>query len=413
MSVGINRPRIGLIGVSGYSRVHLEHLWAMHLRGEVVLAAAVVINPAEESTTCEHLRRIHCAVLPDFSALLVALPLLQLDLCIVPSPIHLHRQHAVALVEAGVHVLVEKPLAATVGDVDAVQRAAETAGCVAAVGFQYLHAAEVRALKERLVAGDIGALRRMSVCAAWPRSHAYYRRNNWAGRLRLNDTWVLDSPVANAMAHFFLLLLYFAGESRDGVARVRKMTAELYRAQDIESFDTAVVSMLTERGCVLNFYGTHSSREIAHPVLMIEGDRGRAEWKQDSHAAIDGVNGRWRLDASIEAVTRERMLHDVLARLTEPHRFVCSPKLAREHVRCVNALHEFTSIAPIPPDFRRLRQENGDVFTWVDGLDAQLASAFARRSGLRAAGVPWAVAQTEFDIEHYAGLASTPPARER
>lgn len=405
MSVVLNLPRVGLIGASGYSRVHLEHLCGMHARREIALAAAVVINPADEAATCERLERMGCVVLPDFPALLAALPRLRLELCIVPSPIHLHTRQATALLGAGVHVLVEKPLAATVGDVDAVQHAATTAGRVAAVGFQYLHAAEVRALKDRLVAGEIGTLRRISVYAAWPRSHTYYRRNNWAGRLRVNDAWVLDSPVANAMAHFFLLLLYFAGDTHDGGATVARMSAELYRAQDIESFDTAVISMRTTLGCELNFCGTHSSRDIARPVLAIEADGGRAEWMQDSHALLEGVNGQWRLEAAPEAVTRERMLHDVLARLTDSRRFVCAPELAREHVRCVNALHAYARIESIPASARRVRQENEDVFTYVEGLDAQLAEAFAQRRGLLATGTAWAVAPAEFSLVDYTGMA--------
>lgn len=397
-------PRVGLVGVSGYSRVHLEHLWAMHSLGEIVLAAVVVIDPAAESQACERLQRIRCEIVPSFARLLEALPQLRLDLCIVPSPIHLHTCQTTALLAAGVHVLVEKPLAATVGDADEVVSAVRASGRVAAVGFQYLHATEVQALKQRLLQGEIGLLRRIAVYAAWPRSHTYYRRNDWAGRLRVRDAWVLDSPVANAMAHFFLLLLYFAGDALERGARVRRMAAELYRAQDIDSFDTAVISMLTERGCRLDFYGTHSSQTLTRPLLVVEGEHGRAEWRQDSHAAIEGRRGRWQHDAATEALTRERMLRDVIARLRDPSRFVCSPELAAEHVRCVNALHQHVPITPIPAMLRRVRQEHEDVFTYVDGLDQQLSSAFEQRSGLIATGASWAVRPTDFDLENYRGL---------
>jgi predicted dehydrogenase len=366
----------------------------------------VVINPSQETATCDRLNRIKCKVYPEFDALMAALRHLRLDLCIVPSPIHLHTRHAVALLAAGVHVLVEKPLAATVGEVNVIQDAAEHAGRLAAVGFQYLHAAEVRALKQRLLAGEIGALQRISVYAAWPRSHAYYRRNEWAGRLRIEGGWVLDSPVANAMAHFFLLLLFLSGNTPDGGAKVRKMSAELYRAQDIESFDTAVVSMVTEQDCVLNFYGTHSSREVTRPILVIEGARGRAEWRQDSHASSEGVSGRWRQEAALEAVTRERMLRDVLARLTDPQRFVCTPELAREHVRCVNALHELATIRNVPAEFRSIRQENEDIFTYVEELDEKLARAFLHRGNLVAGDVAWAVPPREFDLRNYPGIGA-------
>lgn len=401
----MSRPRVGLIGASGYSRVHLEHLWTMHVAGELVLAVVVVINPTEEVATCERLRRIGCVISPHFPALLSAIPVLQLDLCIVPTPIHLHQAHAVALLGAGVNVLVEKPLAPTVGAADQVARAAAHAGRVAAVGFQYLHATEVRDLKQRLVAGQIGRVRRISVFAAWPRSHTYYRRNGWAGRVLVRDAWVLDSPVANAMAHFFLLLLYFAGDTAEAGARIRRIAGELYRAQDIDSFDTAALTLVTTGGCELKFYGTHSSREVTRPVLAIEGEQGRAEWQQDSHAWLEGPGGRWQAAAATEAVTRERMLRDVLGRLGDPDRFVCTPEFAREHVRCVNALQAFVPITAVPGEFLVVRQQDEDVWTHITGVDEAMARAFAERTTLREAGAPWAVEPTVSEISDYAGFS--------
>ena len=47
--------------------------------------------------------------------------------------------------------------------------------------------------------------------AAWPRYFNYYARNNWAGKLAMNGTWVFDSPVNNACAHYLNLALFWAG----------------------------------------------------------------------------------------------------------------------------------------------------------------------------------------------------------
>lgn len=386
-------PRVALIGVSGYSRVHLDHLLELHARRELILAAAVVINAEEEQEVCARLRALSCKLFPQLDALIASAGSMSLDLCIVPTPIHLHVPQTLALLRAGINVLVEKPLAANVTEAQRVVAATRETGRFVAVGFQYLHAPEVNFLKKRLLAGEIGAIRRISTYVAWPRSHQYYSRNAWAGKLHVADGFVLDSPVTNAMAHFFMLLIYFAGQSDSAGASVTDMSAELYRAQQIESFDTAALTLRTASGCVLDFYGTHSSREIVRPMLQVEGTAGAAEWIQDTRATLKNSSGQFEFPAPPESVVRETMLRDVLARWRGEARFVCTPELALEHVRCVAALHDQVPIQQIPEGWRRLRQEEDESFTFVDGLDDVLGSAFAKRVGLRVAGAAWATEQ--------------------
>jgi predicted dehydrogenase len=400
-------PRVALIGASGYGRVHLEHLIELNARRELALVAAVVIDRHSQTDSCARLTAIGCKIFSSWADLLKALPSLQLDLVVIPTPIHLHADMARELLAAGIHVLIEKPLAATTGEADIVSAAAAQAGRIAAVGFQYLHAPEVQELKRRLVQGDIGRVRRIAVHVAWPRSHAYYSRNNWAGRLRVADRWVLDSPVANAMAHFFVLLFYFAGETIDGLARATRIDAELYRAQAIESFDTAAIAIETSTGTRLEFYGTHSSRSIVRPTLVIEGERGTAEWIQDREARLVSPHGSWHHAAMPEPSTRERMLHDVLARLRGQPRFVCTPELAAEHVRCVNALQEYGRIVDLPRASLAQHREDGATFTYVPGLDAVLTRAFHDHSSLHAAGATWSGQPVSIDVRHYRGIEST------
>lgn len=386
----MNPPRVALIGIGGYGRVHLQHLQALHQRGELVLAAAVAFPPEQGAEEVAALRAQNCEVLPGFDELLTRLPALRLDLVVVPTPIHLHARMTVALVRAGVDVLVEKPLAATSDEAADIVEATRATGRTVAVGFQYLHAAEVLALKHRLLAGAIGPLRRLVVHASWPRSHAYYTRNAWAGRLRLGPDAVLDSPVSNAMSHFLMVMLFLAGREERGLARPVSLGAELYRAQAIESFDTAVVRMMTGACVQLDFYGTHSSRDIGRPSLRLTGDHGEAEWVQDSHARLSGPAGEWRQAAASEAHTRERMLRDVLAHRSGGPEFICSPELAAVHVACVAALHDRAVITAIPEAHLVHHRVDGQEFTCVPGLDSQLARAAQHGLGLAEAGAVWA-----------------------
>jgi predicted dehydrogenase len=317
------------------------------------------------------------------------------ELAVVPTPFHLHARMTVALVRAGMDVLVEKPLAATAADTEAIAQAARTSGRTVAVGFQYLHAPEVRALKQRLQSGAIGSLRRLVVHAAWPRSHTYYARNAWAGRLKVGEDWVLDSPVSNAMSHFLMVMLYLAGREEAGLARPVRLAAELYRAQAIESFDTAVIRFETAEGLRLDFYGTHSSSTVGRPSLRIEGSAGTAEWVQDSHARLHGTADDWEQRAAPESDTRERMLRDVLARRRSDSVMICTPEMAAAHVHCFTELHRLAPISPVAAKHVVNHSQDGQLFTYVMGLDATLAEAARTGQSLAEAGTPWAVQATE------------------
>lgn len=387
----MSAPRTALVGIGGYGRVHLRHLLDFHRRGEIVLAAAVVFPPEPDRTVLAELAAAGCEVVDSFEALLAALPRLRLEFAVVPTPIHLHAPMTIALLRAGVDVLVEKPLAATPAEVEAIAAAARASGRQVAVGFQYLHAPEVRALSDRLAAGAIGRLRRLVVHAAWPRSHAYYARNTWAGRLRLNEAWVLDSPVSNAMSHFFMVMLHLAAQSGAKLGEPLALSGELYRAQQIESFDTAVVQLTTADGVRLDFYGTHSSAEIGRPSLNIEGEKGSAEWVQDSHARLTGPGGEWEQRAHPEFDTRERMLRDVLAQRQGAAVEICTAAMAAWHVRGIAALHREIPITPVAAEHGRSQTRDGQTFTFLPGLDESLRAAARAGQSLAAAGVAWAV----------------------
>jgi hypothetical protein len=93
-------------------------------------------------------------------------------------------------------------------------------------------------VKQRVVDGEFGAVKRLSLRAFWPRTRQYYERAAWAGRLLLNGKMVLDSCIGNATAHYVQNMLFWAGPTLDLPAEVSTVEAQLYRAHAIESFDT-------------------------------------------------------------------------------------------------------------------------------------------------------------------------------
>ncbi|MEI8332454.1 MAG: Gfo/Idh/MocA family oxidoreductase [Chloroflexota bacterium] len=80
------------------------------------------------------------------------------DVVYVALPNHLHAEWTVRALEAGKHVLCEKPIALTVEEVDAIAAAAERAGRIAVEAFMYLHHPQILRAVDLARSGALGRL---------------------------------------------------------------------------------------------------------------------------------------------------------------------------------------------------------------------------------------------------------------
>jgi predicted dehydrogenase len=76
----------------------------------------------------------------------------------VTAPNFLHRDIGTAVVNAGKHLWIEKPVGLNASDALAVARAAEAQGVTTAVGFNYRNAPAVAAARELIAAGELGEI---------------------------------------------------------------------------------------------------------------------------------------------------------------------------------------------------------------------------------------------------------------
>jgi predicted dehydrogenase len=82
-----------------------------------------------------------------------------LDAVVIAAPVKYHFPLAKASLAAGKHVLIEKPMAATVGECEELIEIAQRKGLVLMVGHTFLYSAPVRKIAEIVSAGDIGEIR--------------------------------------------------------------------------------------------------------------------------------------------------------------------------------------------------------------------------------------------------------------
>ncbi|GAA1487973.1 Gfo/Idh/MocA family oxidoreductase [Brachybacterium sacelli] len=135
-----------------------------------------------------------------------------LDLVSITTPPSAHREVAVRALEAGVDVIVEKPMAPSLEDCDAMLDAQRRSGRLLSVIAQNRFRDEMMVLKAVLDSGELGPVSHARIASEWWRGLSYYDlwwRGTWAsegGGCTLNHAihhidlalWLLGSPQAVA-----------------------------------------------------------------------------------------------------------------------------------------------------------------------------------------------------------------------
>lgn len=256
---------IVLVGVGGYG-AYLFELLRDHVEADSFEIAAIV-DPYRESS------RIYSEIeaIPAFDTLdeYFTSSTERADLAIIATPIPLHREQTIRCLEEGLHVLCEKPAAALLSDLQAMISAAENANRLLGIGFQWSYYDEVLAMKEDILAERFGPVRLAKALVSWPRSTSYYT-GGWKGRIRLDDgQYALDSVLSNATAHYLHNLLFLLGPSWNRSAMPTELHGAVYRAHDIESYDTVSLDMAIGEGKALIYTASHAVADTIEPIFEI------------------------------------------------------------------------------------------------------------------------------------------------
>ena len=343
--------RIGVAGLGGYAAAISDHLLRIGESAGLRLVGVGDPQRPDHAVRAELLRDRGVNVVDSLDRLLD----LPIDAVWLPVPIGLHRPFTERALAAGKVVMVEKPAAGTVQNVDAMIAARDAAGRAVAVGFQTLFLPETWQAKRRLLAGAIGRVRRASVLGCWPLGDAYYGRNAWAGRLRHGDAWVLDSPANNAMAHYLHLALFLLGPSPRASCLPATVQAELYRANPIENYDICTLRLTLPNDATLLVAMTHACESSTEPIVRIEGESGVLEFEYGVGYRWGCRNGRSAAGDDGRPVGTTDAYATVIGRLADLVRGDseiehASLENARAHTLVMNAVSESAEVNDVPPD---------------------------------------------------------------
>lgn len=388
--------RAALIGATGYGKYYLSQLIRLQEEGKVQLLGVVVREPEKAAGQITQINAIGARVFPCVSDMYKILKG-QIDLCCIPTGIASHAPLTIEALNEGCNVLVEKPAAATIQDITQMKAAEKASGKRVMVGFQNIYGNDVQKIKRKILDGAVGVLQSIKLKGLWVRHKDYFFRNSWAGKLKVNGQWILDSPANNAFAHFINIMCFLAGDRLETSAKIKNIQAELYRALPIESCDTACARMMTAQHVLLQFYVTHACGQNIHPEIEIKGSKGTVNWTLNRYA----INQKEQVTASDESTgmdnVRMAMFDHVIAKLNGQDVPVCDLDIAAAHTFCINAMYRASAIQNIPKEHCDVSQTPRGEQVQIKDIESIFQKAFKEEKLLSELGVSWANAAEVFD----------------
>lgn len=245
--------RIGLVGCGAISTQHLE---------------AIAVTPGLElggvvSASAERARAVGQRWgVPWFTALDDLLGQ-AVDAVTVCTPSGLHPQQALAALRAGRHVVVEKPIALSVMDADAVVREGRERGLVVATISQRRFEPAVRALRAAVEAGALGRLSLVIAEGLYLRPQSYYDSAPWRGTRDLDGGVLMNQAI-----HTIDLMRWIGGPVRSVAAHLATL------GHTMEAEDTASVSLRFASGALGSIVATTCATPEFPVELRVYGDRG-------------------------------------------------------------------------------------------------------------------------------------------
>ena len=186
--------RFGLVGYGLFGRCYAR---CINEAPNAVLAAIATTSADNQ----EAARAAHpgTRVLGDWRSLLA---LGEVDAVAIVAPNHLHAEMAIAALDAGKHVLVEKPMAVTIEECDRVVEAQRRSGRRLAVGHEFRLSRQWAPVRDLIAEGAIGQPRYINLSLfRFP-----YRQGGagWRYDPARVGSWILEEPI-----HFYDLMMWY------------------------------------------------------------------------------------------------------------------------------------------------------------------------------------------------------------
>jgi predicted dehydrogenase len=400
----MEKVKIAVVGVRNYASIYLNNIKQLESEVLLQLTGVVVRDQIKNAEKVHELKSQGVEIFDSYDSLLKQ-GINSVNIIALPTSIHTHADLAIKGMRSGYSILLEKPPALTIEQIDKIIKVEKETGKFCSIAFQFIHARSIRKLKRYLLEGKIGKIKNIACKGYWPRYKSYYNRNEWAGKIFYDGRIILDGPMQNAFAHFLNNMLFLAADEFNQSAKLKSVRAELYRARSyIQADDTSCLEAETDKDIKIYLYATHASESNQDPYMEITGTKGKVTWQYDETTKLflddgeDIVFDNNGIDPRLEVlrIAAKTCLGD----LDKPY---STPENSRNFVVAINGAYDSAKkILQIPEKIiSEFKTVTGEFKTVVNNIENIMDEAFKERKLLSDIGVKWARKTDTVNIENY------------
>lgn len=240
-----------VVGCGRISYKHIEALVKNELQAVLTAVCDELVDRAEnkagEYVTAlrqEEKQPALPAVYTDYRQLLAECPV---DVVVIATESGKHAEQALAALEAGKHVIVEKPMALSVSDADRMIATAAAKGVKLCVSHQNRFNLPVQKLRQAVEAGRFGRIIAGNARILWNRNQGYYEQAPWRGTYDQDGGCLMNQCIHN----IDLLQWMLGGDMQE----IQAMLGN-YIHPYIEAEDYGSIQIRFQNGAIGNVEGT-------------------------------------------------------------------------------------------------------------------------------------------------------------
>jgi len=201
--------KFGIIGCGNIGLRHAKHIYE-HKEG--TLANIYDLNFSRSSVIS---KEYSCRASEKFDDFLSS----DLDIVNICTPNGLHAEHAIKCMNAGKHVLVEKPMALSSADCEKMIHTSLRTNKQLFVVKQNRHNPPVVALKEKIDNNQLGRIYSVIINCFWNRNENYYKSSSWKGSKDLDG-----GTLFTQFSHFIDILYYLFGDIKEVFGQIKNVS---------------------------------------------------------------------------------------------------------------------------------------------------------------------------------------------
>lgn len=273
--------RYGMVGGGEGAFIGAVHRHAARLDGEYVLVAgALSSNPERARRSGEQLGLSAERIYDDYRAMAQAEARRAdgIEVVVIVTPNHVHAPAARAFLEAGIHVICDKPVTTQVEDAVLLRDLARERGLIFAVTHNYSGNAMVRHARELAASGALGELRfaQAEYLQGWlaePIEQSGQKQASW----RTDPSQSGGGAIGDIGSHAWQLIEFVTGR------QVQQLSADLVSFVPGRQVDDHVqITLRCEGGLRASLTASQVAVGHANDLrLRVYGSQGGLEWRQE------------------------------------------------------------------------------------------------------------------------------------